>query len=99
TPAISSLTLHDALPIYDSLADEHGPAPLGVELARAARGIGLGELLVGPEETLRRIADRSEESVAIKRFDGALLGCCGFDRGASRSEEHTSELQSRENLV
>src|SRR5690606_39838928 len=31
--------------------------------------------------------------------DGARVLCGGADAGAVRSEEHTSELQSRENLV
>src|SRR5690606_41797210 len=40
----------------------------------------------------RTITDRVRRSAE----DGSVKGCC---EGLARSEEHTSELQSRENLV
>src|SRR5690606_41427644 len=77
TTEIYTLSLHDALPIWD----DH---PTGAR-AVAARHRRDGRP-VRPRERVRR----GRAAVAVERRP---LG----DRG--RSEEHTSELQSRENLV
>src|SRR5690606_39419075 len=85
------LSLHDALPIY--VAD-HG---LLVSVA-ADRGVhGLGGPVGGAERRQREQLDRDAgrgQLVAREQRGGAELGDVG-----QRSEEHTSELQSRENLV
>src|SRR5690606_41476686 len=60
---------------------------------QSARGAGLGDLLnrrpgelIGPQQALAQVGG------------GAVVGE-GDRHGYDRSEEHTSELQSRENLV
>src|SRR5690606_40976775 len=85
TTVIYTLSLHDALPIS--------------ERAPHAQQVDLDDLL----ERLR--IDRPDKSragdarVGHHDVDAApLLDDLG-DRGLQRSEEHTSELQSRENLV
>src|SRR5690606_39976044 len=85
TTAISTLSLHDALPISDFLAvsvrinaDSTGPATLNVN--------GLGA------RPLKKA--NGNDAVGLK-----ANGIYTFRYNASRSEEHTSELQSRENLV
>src|SRR5690606_40568702 len=95
TPRFCTLSLHDALPI-SALHPRYSRAqrdrvmeellPRTTELARLARSYDIG-LNIDAEE-----ADRLEISLDI------LEALC-FDPGLSRSEEHTSELQSRENLV
>src|SRR5690606_24382989 len=65
--------------------------------------------LVGEQYTLARIEhqdpgahalqDQRVERLQIGDFFGALAGQLFTDPEAPRSEEHTSELQSRENLV
>src|SRR5690606_39654925 len=93
-PARSTLSLHDALPIYTSeeLAEtiNVGAAREIVELARAAR-------------RLEKIVYYSSVFVSGDRTgrvrEHELEAGQGFRNAAERSEEHTSELQSRENLV
>src|SRR5690606_40882863 len=97
--ALSSHSLHDALPICPvicdlaDLVDEPEPEPVGDAL----------ELVVGPDLGLASIG----ELVALRWTDRDARFLEVFDRRARelkrdqklrRSEEHTSELQSRENL-
>src|SRR3712207_9528286 len=83
TTEIYTLSLHDALPIY--------PA---VELLRGA--LGQGAEAVNADEAvapvLEALGDDLEELGLIAADDAAR-----FEVG--RSEEHTSELQSRQYLV
>src|SRR5690606_41868069 len=76
--ALSSLSLHDALPIFISLV-----ALVALGSLRSS-GSGRALLAATPLGTL--------VALGTLRTGGAVLA-----RG--RSEEHTSELQSRENLV
>src|SRR5690606_40079276 len=97
TTQIYTLSLHDALPIYilkpiprdlkkvDQVpANEH----LTMQIARQVYGINTAENAL-------IFFSNGEPAYITKRFDvkedGTKLGL--------RSEEHTSELQSRENLV
>src|SRR5690606_41830848 len=89
-PAISPLSLHDALPIStysyaDVLNNRLPPTSLqGKILFVGATAAGLGDFLPTPLSGLAAPMPGVEVHAAI--FQG-------------RSEEHTSELQSRENLV
>src|SRR5690606_41832679 len=91
-----TLSLHDALPIYEL----HDVIPTPVVLAR---GIERDDVRVAEplknfdfarEAARDRLVARDLRQQDLKRGDLAGLGV----RDA-RSEEHTSELQSRENLV
>src|SRR5690606_41992675 len=76
-----TLSLHDALPIYQPGADLVGRLAAGMQ--------DQGDVEVVDEHTLRA-------------QPGAVAGIEPLGEGraeAARSEEHTSELQSRENLV
>src|SRR5690606_41395659 len=87
TPLLSTLSLHDALPI-SALLPRHAQQP--VEVVAHHRGLGRH----------RRHLLELVELVASLRLD--LPGHPGLGDPAGqllRSEEHTSELQSRENLV
>src|SRR5204862_7462124 len=92
--ASCTLSLHDALPISGGVGD------FAVQLARLAgarvtasarrqdqapalRALGAHEVVVGDE---------------IPPTDSTTRSCLG-EGGISRSEEHTSELQSRRDLV
>src|SRR5690606_42028501 len=92
---IYTLSLHDALPISDTgvfnnLKGEFFiPAAAGDVLLVAAEGYFADTVKVLNESTLILYLHRS--SIWIK--DVHVFG------QKSRSEEHTSELQSRENLV
>src|SRR5690606_41954707 len=82
-PEKHTLSLHDALPIYRDLDDDTVAHDVG------GRGRAVGH--AGTGRLGRRLGQRSvdgevgEVHLRVERDD--------------RSEEHTSELQSRENLV
>src|SRR5207253_10016943 len=99
TPATLTytLSLHDALPISDRVAD---------------RPVGLDEVLLGHDQRLRLGLQVAVVAGVVERggHDGEAAGEGGVvdDAGraaglvvdaAARSEEHTSELQSRGHLV
>src|SRR5690606_41918260 len=96
---LSPLSLHDALPILQtpgSRALPPRPAQMLPEVTPAMR----------TAEALRRLTGRSRSSHPPR--SGALLSGDPVSLGPDtsrgvilylRSEEHTSELQSRENLV
>src|SRR3712207_7623317 len=79
TTEIYTLSLHDALPIYDLEARRHRRHCGGLRADDLAGELALGDL----------------------RPDAALDGRAALGRRAllRRSEEHTSELQSRQYLV
>src|SRR5690606_40580327 len=90
-----TLSLHDALPILVSISGSHitmlaGAAALAVSfLWRRLRWRG------------RVLAERwpARRAGAVAALLTAWLYCLLAGWGVPRSEEHTSELQSRENLV
>src|SRR5699024_11932333 len=83
TTAIYTLSLHDALPICHGKESDVEGERL--DGGRARRHLRGHVLLVTAEQTALLL-------------EGAVLDL-GDDLGASRSEEHTSELQSRFDLV
>src|SRR5690606_42133745 len=89
TPDASPLALHDALPI----------CPPVLELCRR-----LAESLPAPLEKAMLLSTGGEANEAALRMAKLVTGgheVVSFARSwhGMRSEEHTSELQSRENLV
>src|SRR5690606_40830191 len=84
TPQIYTLSLHDALPIFDLRSGGlHRVEQFEAEPGRPARQRQPAEHVVGQE---------------LRAAHQQILG--EVERSsAQRSEEHTSELQSRENLV
>src|SRR5690606_42018960 len=83
TTAIYTLSLHDALPILKRHALD--AAATFLELVAE---IGTVIRRIGAHH---RVIGKTKNFVARRRIERALDG--------KRSEEHTSELQSRENLV
>src|SRR5690606_40356098 len=91
-PKIYTLSLHDALPIYQyiSLCPEiSGGLPIPRPPAEIQNGSGLDVLA---QKSL--VIDILGNDVSQAFIQGAYLAL-----KVARSEEHTSELQSRENLV
>src|SRR5690606_40113531 len=90
TTQLSSLSLHDALPIYSVRAVlGHRRPPRRGRDPGGARGV----LRPGWRPACARGADGD------RRTRRSCCAAAGFRGLRSRSEEHTSELQSRENLV
>src|SRR5690606_40971144 len=99
TPDLSALSLHDALPIWIASTS----MPTGTAMRRNFSlpdvvGARMATALSVPASSLRAAG------VALSLMGSPLR--CGLrpagpatPRVSSRSEEHTSELQSRENLV
>src|SRR3712207_8656357 len=87
TTEIYTLSLHDALPIFQPGATILEPTSgnTGISLAMVARQRGYRLICVMPENT------------SVERRQ--LLEMYGARIIYSRSEEHTSELQSRQYLV
>src|SRR5690606_40719909 len=88
-----ALSLHDALPI---LADGHGMSALGRSwVAGQLKYMRELTLLLAPNiNSYKRFVEGSFAPTALRW--GRDNRTCAF---RLRSEEHTSELQSRENLV
>src|SRR5206468_11935942 len=87
--ALSTLSLHDALPISFRVAD-----PFGAELAHFHNGQAA---FAGKAINEKRFADADpprDEHAALDDVGLAIL-----EEPGQRSEEHTSELQSRSDLV
>src|SRR5690606_40012218 len=95
--SLSTLSLHDALPIF------YPPVGLALLLimtviALAASGVQVVMAGIRGRHRAPPAADRS--LLHYDSDDQSLLAHDGiWKRGSWRSEEHTSELQSRENLV
>src|SRR5690606_41980436 len=92
-PDINTLSLHDALPILGHVGGGGDHLPYG----RVGEGVLQGRVHHGGLG-----GDRHGQGVvgdfALDQLVAAVVGVDG--RGhVLRSEEHTSELQSRENLV
>src|SRR5690606_41796832 len=87
TPDISTLSLHDALPISDR-SPTRSRRPTGS--AESDRHFPVRERLVPAIDPDARPHAVHPERVVLEDFPDFLF---------VRSEEHTSELQSRENLV
>src|SRR5690606_39976196 len=91
TPATYPLSLHDALPILDPADPLHAPRRRRRQLRR--------EHPVGAPGPAGR-ARSGVRAARLRRGQLHLRRPPRRDRWATdRSEEHTSELQSRENLV
>src|SRR5205085_11471013 len=94
-PAPSSLSLHDALPIFD---DEQSVA------LHPADGLAHGGAAL--PEALGDAGPQRDDAFLLELEDGPQVHLGGIDESAHalilpprRSEEHTSELQSQSNLV
>src|SRR5690606_40608673 len=94
--ALAPLSLHDALPIWQRI--DH-PQLQPVKQAAHLRQLAVDahRLAAGTRDDLRFVAARS---VRDAFFHEVEIVADAFRKPADhRSEEHTSELQSRENLV
>src|SRR5690606_41321184 len=88
-----SLSLHDALPIWRRFRRPRLDQPLELRTAVVCRRRARFYIGVNDLEATRRAPAFTLPSLVGDRY--VMLG---LPRGR-RSEEHTSELQSRENLV
>src|SRR5690606_41896009 len=95
-PDTYTLSLHDALPISRAPRGrrQRGRRAYGAELRRGTGSVRL--LPPAPGAGRVRPADRPAADELRSAGAAAQSGCRA---DADRSEEHTSELQSRENLV
>src|SRR5690606_39848831 len=88
--SIHPLSLHDALPIYFFRGASQPPTKKN--------------LLILPVSTSSLIlaaclSSTEVEKPVVNSYSPGASGSSGSSRALARSEEHTSELQSRENLV
>src|SRR5690606_39832501 len=86
--AVPALSLHDALPILLTHWPAYTTSDLNTSLWSSE----------SPSSTINSSAD-GRPIVRAKLAVGLSAASCGSFPRSSRSEEHTSELQSRENLV
>src|SRR5690606_41715679 len=85
-PDVSTLSLHDALPIYSGRA-----SPSSRRFSSSPRNSAAA--------TRAHCASRSAASAGTWSRSGFSSSTSPAWSDSQRSEEHTSELQSRENLV
>src|SRR5690606_39838806 len=97
--ALSTRSLHDALPIYGLVWRDPGtcsnPPPWAPAHGWRARCGSGGTVIVVPGGSV-------PSNCKLTGFGNGNIRCkggSGRGSGRGRSEEHTSELQSRENLV
>src|SRR5690349_23455517 len=83
TTVIYTLSLHDALPIY----------PAGARLCSGGAGVGKTDRERGGGRIDRHV------SACGRALPAGSPAQQGTDHAEGRSEEHTSELQSRRDLV
>src|SRR5690606_41663872 len=97
SPHSSPLSLHDALPIFfRSAPNVHGAIEIGPSTTHSLQ---LGSYESGSTNIVSVVNQTTPYGGLIR---GALQGHLVLalrDGNTTRSEEHTSELQSRENLV
>src|SRR5690606_41823212 len=93
--AFYPLSLHDALPIYPLRRQPWRVAQGGQDLLEGG-GVHDEHLLPEQVDVAAHVEDRPGRPGDGHRLDTRHLG---DPLGRLRSEEHTSELQSRENLV
>src|SRR5690606_39532172 len=95
-PAAHTLSLHDALPIYSPLLGAKAPIT-GASSEKGApdESPHSSPLLPTPAPKLCRPSHRSQPFFS----SSSRPDTCTVRPSTARSEEHTSELQSRENLV
>src|SRR5690606_42158639 len=97
SPTASTPSLHDALPIFVGAARSSEPEHVLSELTRGQ--VSLASFV--PTQIARLL--REEKSAERLSLRAVLVGGAPISETlrhrARRSEEHTSELQSRENLV
>src|SRR5690606_41978324 len=87
--ALSTLPLHDALPIWSGTSASSCPS---------SRPPGSSETVLTPRASSRELVF-STPCPASFAMPGNSRKVNQSDESRRRSEEHTSELQSRENLV
>src|SRR3712207_7130793 len=99
TTEIYTLSLHDALPIYTEYAGTRGwsaeaMAEADADLVR--RGLVADGALTGQGRRLRDGIEQQTEAALAPVLDAIGPGLPTLTRLLDRSEEHTSELQSRQ---
>src|SRR5690606_39541783 len=99
TTVILSLSLPDALPIslHDDEGRPYGFAHVMQDLTTRRHAEALADRAQRTHEFVAMLAHELRNPLAPIRNAVELMGRKGL--GDPRSEEHTSELQSRENLV
>src|SRR5690606_41883092 len=88
-PPLPPLSLHDALPIFRA----------ALEARKSARGFHPAEVPPDDLRALFAMAQRAPSWCNIQPWHVWVTGGEATAKLSARSEEHTSELQSRENLV
>src|SRR5690606_42039326 len=98
TTATSHRSLHDALPIstwkVGATFSPVGDLRLRTTLSRDIRAPNLAELFEAGGAQTNSVSDPFNNNQTVQ-----FLGLISGNPNLQRSEEHTSELQSRENLV
>src|SRR5690606_41032544 len=89
-------SLHDALPIY---AGCHQPPGVTFGLLSEGAGHARRRSPLDPPARARLSAPGRDESLRGRKDSGAFYASPSSTLTPGRSEEHTSELQSREDLV
>src|SRR5690606_41931077 len=97
-PQFCSLSLHGARPIFSNIDIERQPNQVHIIIDTARPGVIIGRKGASVNVLRTKLQDMTQKKVKIDvreitkpELDSFLV--------AERTEEHTSELQSRENLV
>src|SRR5207302_5208387 len=95
----SPLSLHDALPIYvRPLFEGIGPPP-AYRWVKPPAALASNNVPPAPNDTDIPMGPSGSQQSGAQSEDNQLVLNLAPNAVPARSEEHTSELQSRENLV
>src|SRR5690606_40844545 len=96
TPELYTLSLHDALPIYTPGSRRRTNKESDES---SSGGLRISRCIHAEADILERVATILEADAPVARHSVGAPRASRSQVTKLRSEEHTSELQSRENLV
>src|SRR5690606_41732095 len=99
SPRFLPFSLHDALPIWPSPFDEFMARFFSTGDQRPSHRVDITRLMTQQAQEMLANAVRLAADRHTPDLDATHLLWAATQNSSTRSEEHTSELQSRENLV
>src|SRR5690606_40217797 len=98
SPRHSTASLHDALPIYLGIRERGELMRLEINRKRSFRSLDFHRRIATGKWRVKRLVS-IRNLIAVRKLPDLMERTVIGHQAKRRSEEHTSELQSREKLV